>query len=190
MRLQVMLLLRVCCSSECGVPFIALEGRWSVVEAGCRCGRTKRCEHTCNPPPLVMDGPDPWSLVGCKSVAWNSTGHMCGCTWQVTVWCTDCVEGRIGLLLDDGCGGCGCVAWISGRPWIQVLQTLSLWSNRHKTNTSYSSKMCLWNCWCPGSKTWHMAGAGRTYHVGPDGPWFSLSVYLHIKFKTQLVEFY
>jgi hypothetical protein len=67
-----MLLLRVSCSNECGVPFIALEGRWSVVEAGYRCGRT------CDRPPLIVDGPDPWSLVGCKSIPRSVASQFLG----------------------------------------------------------------------------------------------------------------
>jgi hypothetical protein len=40
------------------MPFIPLEGRWSSVEDSCKCGRTY------DQPPLTVDDPNPWSLVG------------------------------------------------------------------------------------------------------------------------------
>jgi hypothetical protein len=42
--------------------FYSLGGQWSTGKVSCRCGRTY------DQPTLVEDGPDPWSLVSCKSV--------------------------------------------------------------------------------------------------------------------------
>jgi hypothetical protein len=60
---------------------------------------------------MDVDDYDQHSLVSCASVpklvAPGSLGPRCGCTSQIVVGCTDSVEGRPGLFLDDGCGSCG-----------------------------------------------------------------------------------
>jgi hypothetical protein len=54
-------------SSEWRVLFIAVGGRWSAEAARARHGRTSRCCNTYDLPPLIVDGPDARSLVGCES---------------------------------------------------------------------------------------------------------------------------